>query len=56
MKTISEKEWAEVFDVETAATVDVADNNQTDEMPWVLVNPEMIDVEVPKCVFTFEFA
>ncbi len=56
LKTISEKEWAEVFGVETAATVAVADNNQTDDMSWVLVNPELIDVEVPECVCTFEFA
>lgn len=54
-KTISEKEWAEVLGVDSAATAAVADK-ETEEMSWVLVNPELIDVEVPKCVCTFEFA
>ena len=45
LKTISEKEWAEVFGVETAATVAVADNNQTDDMFWVIVNPEIVDID-----------
>lgn len=56
MKTISEKEWAEVFGVDSAATVAVADKKETEEMSWVLVNSELIDVEVPECVCTFEFA
>ena len=55
-KTISEKEWAEIFDVESAATAAVADKKETDDMSWILVNPELIDVEVPECVCTFEFA
>ena len=57
-KTINEKEWAEVFGVEPAATVAVAvaDKKETDDMSWILVNPELIDVEVPECVCTFEFA
>ena len=44
-KTISEKEWAEVFGVEPAATAAVADNNQTDDMFWVIVNPEIVDID-----------
>ena len=56
MKTISEKDWAEVFGVEPAATAAVADKKETEEMSWVIVNPELIDVEVPECVCTFEFA
>lgn len=55
-KTINEKEWAKVFDVETLAKVAVTVQKETDEMSWVLVNPELIDVEVPECVCTFEFA
>lgn len=56
MKIINEKEWAEVFGVEPAATVAVADK-ETEEMSWVLVNPELIDVDVPnECVCSLEFA
>lgn len=56
MKTINEKEWAEVFGMEPAATVAVADK-ETEEMSWVLVNPELIDVDVPnECVCSLEFA
>ena len=57
LKTISEKDWEEVFDVETLATAADTVQKETDEMSWVLVNPEIIDVEVPdECVCTFEFA
>ena len=44
--------------MEPAATaaVAVADKKEIDEMSWVLVTPELIDVEVPECVCTFEFA
>lgn len=57
MKTINEKEWAEVFGVEPAATAAVADKKETDEMSWILLNPEIIDVEIPdECVCTLELA
>lgn len=47
MKTISEKEWAEVFGVEPAATVAiaVADKKEIDEMSWVIVIPEIVDMD-----------
>ena len=46
-KTINEKEWAEVFGVEPAATVAVAvaDKKEIDEMSWVIVNPEIVDID-----------
>ena len=44
-KTINEKEWAEVFGVEPAATVAVADKKEAEEMSWVLVNPEIVDMD-----------
>ena len=44
-KTISEKEWAEVGGVEPAATAAVADKKETDEMSWVIVNPEIVNID-----------
>lgn len=47
MKTISEKHWAEVLGVDSAATVAVAvaDKKEIDEMSWVIVNPEIVDID-----------
>lgn len=57
MKTISEKEWAEVFGVESAATVAVAvaDKKEIDEMSWVIVNPEIVDIDSLEEVSVMDF-
>ena len=57
-KTINEKEWAEVFGVEPAATVAVAvaDKKEIDEMSWVIVNPEIVDIDSLEEVSVMDFS
>ena len=57
LKTISEKDWAEVFGVETAAEEESKKNIEVSvEIPWLFFNPEVVDIDSLEEVSVMDFS